>query len=130
MHRLKPLITALLAAISLPAISQTQSLYSYQDLSHLYYQKQKDSLAKAWACPSLYKEKETTRKNIGEIWNDRTNFITDAIKDDDFLHDNEVHSYVEGIITQIVQANKAVIPVKPLLFIDRSSFCQCLCHWQ
>lgn len=119
MPRFKHLITAFLAAISLQAISQTQSLYSFQELSHLYYQKQKDSLAKAWACPSLYKEKETQKK-YGEIWNERTKFITDAIKDDDFLHDKEVHSYVEGIITQIVQANKAIIPVKPLLFIDRS----------
>ncbi len=119
MPRLKPLLIALLAIISLQATSQTQSLYSYQDLSHFYYQKQKDSLTKAWACPSLYKDKETQKKYV-EIWNDRTKFITDAIKDDDFLHDKEVHSYVEGIITQIVQANKAMIPVKPLLFIDRS----------
>jgi predicted Zn-dependent protease len=119
MPHLKPLITALLVIISLQAISQTQLLYRYQDLSHLYYLKQKDSLTKAWACPSLYKEKETQKK-YGEIWNDRIKFITDAIKDDDFIHDTEVHSYVEGIITQIVQANKAMIPVKPLLFIDRS----------
>lgn len=120
MHRFKPLITVLLTIISLPVFAQSTGLYSYQDLSHLYYQKQKDSLTKAWVCPALYKEK-TTQKKYKEIWDGRTDFLTAAIAGDNYIHDNEVFTYVDGIITQIVQANKQMIPVKPLLLIDRSS---------
>jgi hypothetical protein len=120
MVRLKPLLTVFIILFSLPVISQTKALYNYQDLSHLYYQKQKDSLTKAWVCPSLYKEK-TTQKKYKEIWDERTSFITSAIESDNYIHDIDVYNYVEGIITQIVQANKQLMPVKPLLFIDRSA---------
>jgi hypothetical protein len=120
MHRIKPLITAIFTIIALPVFAQTKSLYSYQDLSHVYYQKQKDSLTKAWQCPSIYKEK-TTQKKYKEIWEERTEFLTRAIQNDNYIRDNEVYTYVDGIITQIVQANKQMIPVKPLLLLDRSS---------
>ncbi|MBO9200648.1 MULTISPECIES: M48 family metalloprotease [Niastella] len=116
----KPLKTVLLALISLPAISQTQSLYNFQDLSHVYYKKLKDSLSKAWECPALYKEKKTQKK-YKEIWDDRTGFLTSAIDGNNFIHDGEVYNYIDGIITQLVQANKQSIPEKPLLLIDRSS---------
>ena len=120
MHRFKPLITALLTVIVLPAFSQTKALYNYQDLSHVFYQKQKDSLAKVWLCPVLYKEKNTQKK-YKEIWDSRTEFLSAAIAGDNYIHDNEVYNYVDGIIAQIVQANKQMIPVKPLLLIDRSA---------
>jgi hypothetical protein len=120
MYRFRPLITAILIILSLPVVSQTKVLYNYQDLSHAYYQKQKDSLTKAWVCPSLYKQKNTQKK-YKEIWDERTSFLTAAIAGDNYIHDNEVYNYVDGIITQIVQANKQMIPVKPLLLIDRSS---------
>jgi len=110
----------ILTIISLPVVSQTKILYSYQELSHAYYQKQKDSLAKAWICPVIYKDKNTQKK-YKEIWDERTGFITQAIENDNYVHDNEVYSYVDGIINQLVQANKQMIPVKPLLLIDRSS---------
>ena len=64
MVRLKPLITVFITLFSLPVVSQTKALYNYQDLSHLYYQKQKDSLLKAWVCPSLYKDKTTQKKYL------------------------------------------------------------------
>ncbi|WP_207514537.1 M48 family metalloprotease [Longitalea luteola] len=120
MHGFKPLITVLLTIISIPVFSQSRSLYSFQDLSHLYYKKQKDSLAKAWTCPSVYKER-STQKKYKEIWDDRTSFFTGAIQGDNYIHDTEVYTYVDGIINQIVQANKQLIPVKPMLLIDRSA---------
>lgn len=110
----------ILTIISIPVVSQTKILYSYQELSHAYYQKQKDSLTKAWICPAIYKEKNTQKK-YKEIWDERTQFITRAIENDNYVHDNEVYGYVDGIINQIVQANKQMIPVKPLLLLDRSS---------
>lgn len=100
--------------------SSKSSLYSYQDLSHFYYQKQKDSLQKAWTCPSTYKEK-ATQKKYKEIWDERTAFLTDAIQGDNYVRDKEVYRYVDEIITQIVHANKTLIPVKPLLLVDRSA---------
>lgn len=120
MHRLKPLTTVLLTIISIPVFSQTKALYNFQDLSHVYYKKQKDSLTKAWACPSIYKQK-TTQKKYKEIWDERTSFFTGAIESDNYIHDTEVYNYVDGIINQIVQANKQLFPVKPMLLIDRSA---------
>ena len=120
MYRFSPLITTFFIIIALPVISQTKVLYSYQDLSHSFYKKQEDSLMKAWICPALYTDK-TTQKKYKEIWDERTDFITRAIEGDNYIHDNEVYNYVDGIITQIVQANKQMIPVKPFLLLDRSS---------
>src|SRR6266542_1784427 len=100
----KPLLSAIGIFLFLNVAAQTKSLYSYQDLSHLFYQKQKDSLQKAWVCPSLYKEK-ATQKKYKEIWDDRTSFVTGAIETDDYVHEKEVYAYVEDIISQIMQAN-------------------------
>jgi len=100
--------------------AQTKELYRYQDLSHLYYQKQLDSLKKAWACPALYKEKET-QKQYKELWDGRTEFLTEALKDDNYVYDKELLSYIDGIIDQIIKANKQLIPVKPFVLIDRSA---------
>ncbi|HEU4552307.1 MAG TPA: M48 family metalloprotease [Chitinophaga sp.] len=102
------------------AYAQTGELYRYQDLSHLYYQKQQDSLKKAWTCPALYKQK-ATQKQYKELWDDRTDFLTKSIKDDDYVYDREVLSYIDTIVSQIVRANKQLIPVKPLVLIDRSA---------
>jgi hypothetical protein len=101
------------------SFSQVRPLYTYQDLSHLYYAKQKDSLKKAWVCPSLYKNKET-QKQYKALWDSRTDFITQAITNDDYLMDKDVYPYIDDIINQIVQANKQMLPAKPFLLLDRS----------
>lgn len=100
--------------------AQTAELYHYQDLSHIFYQKQVDSIKKAWICPAIYKEKATQRQ-YKEYWDDRTDFLTKAIKDDDYLYEQDVYKYLDSLINQIVQANKQLIPAKPLVLIDRSS---------
>lgn len=100
-------------------LAQTGELYHYQDLSHIFYQKQVDSLKKAWVCPAVFKEK-ATQKQYKEYWDDRTDFLTRAIKDDDYLYEQDVYKYLDSLISQIVQANKQLIPVKPLVLIDRS----------
>jgi len=108
------------ALLVLPGLyAQTRTLYNYQELSHLYYEKQRDSLKKAWVCPVLYKDK-ATQKKYKEFWDDRTDFITGAIAHDHFVHEKEVVAYIEDIINQLAQANKTLIPVKPFLLIDRS----------
>ncbi|MBV8252293.1 MAG: M48 family metalloprotease [Chitinophaga sp.] len=100
--------------------AQSGELYRYQDLSHIFYQKQIDSLKKVWVCPNIYKEK-ATQKQYKEYWDDRTEFVTKSIKDDNFLYEKEVYGYIDSLINQIVQANKQLIPVKPLVLIDRSA---------
>ena len=115
----KPLSVILLMIFSQCGHAQTKPLYNYQELSHLFYEKQKDSLKKAWVCPAVYSDK-ATQKKYKEIWDGRTDFLLSAIADDDYVHESEVYNYVEGIIQQLVQANKSLIPVKPFLFIDRS----------
>jgi len=120
MFSFKPLVFVPLIFLVLQVNAQTKALYNYQDLSHFFYQKQKDSLQKAWVCPSIYKEKETQKK-YKEFWDSRTDFVTGAIAADDYIHDQEVYAYIDGIISQLAQANKQLIPVKPFLLIDRSS---------
>lgn len=99
--------------------AQIKTLYNYQELSHIYYQKQKDSIAKNWTCPALYQVK-ATQKKYKEIWDSRTEFITTALANKDFVHEKEVYDYVSDIILQIVTSNKQLLPVQPVLLIDRS----------
>lgn len=115
----KKLLSFVLVILSASAYAQVKNLYSYQDLSHFYYEKQKDSLKKAWVCPSAFKEKEAQRK-YKEIWDRRTDAVTGAIAGNDYVHEQDVYGYIEDILRQIVDANKEMVPVKPLLLIDRS----------
>jgi hypothetical protein len=119
MSSLKPLGTLLLLFILSGSYAQTNILYSYQDLSHLYYSKQRDSLKKAWVCPEAFTTREAQKK-YKEFWNDRTDFIADAITKDNYVHDKDICDYIGAIISQIADGNKDLIPVRPLLLIDRS----------
>jgi len=101
------------------ASAQVKSLYNYQDLSRFYYEKQKDSLKKAWVCPDAFKDR-ATQKEYRELWDRRTNAVLGALADNDYVHEKEVYGYVDDIIRQLADANKSMIPVKPLLLIDRS----------
>lgn len=100
--------------------AQNQSLYSYQDLSGFSFAKQKDSLKKTWDCPQLYKDK-TTQKKYKEIWDDRTDFITNAIEANDFVNDGEIYNYIGHIIADLTRANPELLKANPLLLIDRSA---------
>ena len=113
------LLLLLLTVVSHTSRSQTNELYSYQELSHLFYQKQKDSLKKEWTCPTRYKEKETQKK-YKEIWDERTNFFLGAIADDDYVYDKEICDYLGGIYNEIAKANKTYLPVQTMLLLDRS----------
>ena len=98
--------------------AQSSGLYEYQELSRTYYSRQKDSLKKAWVCPSAYKEKETQRQ-FREYWDSRTNFLIGAIDDNNYVHDRDIYPYVDNLIGQIVAANKSSFPSRPFLLIDR-----------
>jgi hypothetical protein len=118
MNPFRPLLTIILISIFHTSHAQSKTLYNYQELSHLYYAKQKDSLKKAWPCPVVYKDK-ATQKKYKEIWDERTDFITEAITEDNYVHENDVVNYIQGIVDQLVQGNPQMIPVKPLVLIDR-----------
>ena len=115
----KILWSVALLILSATSYAQDNGLYTYQDLSHIYYARAKDSLRKAWTCPPLFKDK-TTQKKYKEIWDGRTEMITDNINTDDYVHDKEVYSYIESIVHQIADANHQLVPERPLLLIDRS----------
>jgi len=115
-------LSACAAALLLAFGANAQSsLYSYQDLSHFYYSKQRDSLKKAWVCPASFKDK-AAQKKYKEIWDVRTDGIIGAINGDDYVHDNEVYTYVDAIVRQITEANRQLVPEKPFLLIDRSNW--------
>ena len=115
----KILWSVALLILSTTSYAQDNGLYTYQDLSHIYYARTKDSLRKSWTCPPLFKDK-TTQKKYKELWDGRTEMITDNINNDDYVHDKEVYTYVESIVHQIADANHQLIPERPLLLIDRS----------
>jgi Peptidase family M48 len=101
------------------AYAQDNGLYSYQDLSHFYYAKAKDSIRRSWSCPTAFKDRNAQKK-YKEIWDQRTDALMAMINDDDYVHDKEVYGYVESIVRQITDANRALVPEKPFLLIDRS----------
>lgn len=115
-------IPCLLVLMLLPSVLKAQQSqpYTYQQLSKTYYASQKDSLKKAWVCPEAFKNK-ATQKKYKEIWDSRTEFITAAIDDQDFIFEPEVYNYVQSIIDQICNSNSKIISKKPFVLIDRSS---------
>jgi peptidase M48-like protein len=110
--------TALLL-LSVATYAQNNCLYTYQDLSHFYYARTKDSLRKAWICPPAFREK-ATQKKYKEIWDERTDLLSAAIDNNDYVHEKEIHDYLDDIVRQIADGNRALFPEKPLLLIDRS----------
>lgn len=100
--------------------AQQQTVYTYQQLSNVYYAAQKDSLKRAWVCPDVYPER-AVQKKFREIWDGRTEFLTSAIEKQHFLYEPEVYDYLQGIIDQIMAANPQRFSARPLLLIDRSS---------
>ncbi|MET0636710.1 MAG: M48 family metalloprotease [Chitinophagaceae bacterium] len=113
-----PLLLVLTVGIN--HLNAQTEIYQFQDLSHFYYAKQKDSIRKAWDCPATYSRKETQKK-YREIWDERTSFITDAIASDNYIYQPVVYQLVAGIVDQIVKANPGTIKQRPLLLIDRSA---------
>jgi len=121
MAQLKRLVIIFCISLSFYAVkAQSRSPYTYQQLSKTFYGKQKDSLKKAWVCPDIYKNK-ATQKKYKEIWESRTDFITDAIETQNYVYEPELYNYIQGIIKQLARANPNEIPVMPLLLIDRSA---------
>jgi hypothetical protein len=114
----KPCWFVLCLIMSASALAQQSSLYTYQDLSHFYYARQKDSLKKAWNCPDVFKEK-AAQKKYKEIWDGRTDLVTGYIADDAYVHDKEVGDYVEGVVNQLVAGNRQLLPISPLVMLDR-----------
>jgi len=115
----RKLLPLILVFAGTAANAQVKSLYNYQDLSHFYYEKQKDSLKKAWVCPDAFKDR-ATQKEYRDLWERRTNAVVSALADNDYVHDKEVYGYIDDILRQLVDANKTLVPTKPLLLIDRS----------
>jgi hypothetical protein len=121
MAQLKSLV--IIFCVTLPFYglkAQTKSPYTYQQLSKKFYEKQKDSLKKAWTCPNIYSNK-ATQKKYKEIWESRTDFITSAIETQNYVYEPELFNYIQDIIKQLARASPHDIPVLPLILIDRSS---------
>lgn len=116
----KILFTGILAIFLSSAHAQPRDLYNYQDLSHVYYQKQKDSLKKAWVCPTAFSNR-ASQKKYKEIWDSRTESLLASISNDDYVHDREVYAYIADIVRQIADANRQLFPAPCLVLLDRSA---------
>ena len=100
--------------------AQSQSLYTYQQLSNTYYAAQRDSLKKAWVCPHVSDDRNV-QKQFRELWEERTNFLAGAMEKQHFIYDPQLDRYLQDIIGQIIAANPQRFSARPLLLIDRSS---------
>lgn len=100
--------------------AQNKTLYAYQDLSKFYFKSQKDSLKKSWVCAQVFTDK-ATQKKYKEIWDSRTDFIADAIDNNDFIYDVDLYNYINGIISDLKKSNATLLTQSPFLIIDRSS---------
>ncbi len=120
MMPLKNVVALLFVCFLVKLHAQTSQLYTYQQLSNIYYAKQKDSIKKAWVCPAIFSNK-TTQKKYREIWDNRTDFISIAIEKQNYVYEPEVFAYLQSIVDQIVKANTQNFTEKPFLLIDRSS---------
>lgn len=99
--------------------AQNQALYTYQQLSGVYYAVQKDSLKKAWVCPDVSSDR-SVQKKFKELWEDRTSFLITAIDKQHYIYDPELSQYLQRIIDQLMTANPQRFSSRPLLLVDRS----------
>lgn len=82
---LRPAVLASLLCLSCyVGLSQNQ-LYSYQQLSRIYYAAQEDSLKKAWVCPEVLNDR-SAQKMLKQLWEERTSFVTTAIEKQYFVY--------------------------------------------
>ncbi len=100
-------------------LAQESNFSKYDDLSKFSLAKQKDSIKKAWTVPAIYKNKETQKK-YADIWNDRSDFLVNAMQANNFIHNKAIYNYVDAIIQQLRKSNPTVITAPLLLLIDRS----------
>jgi hypothetical protein len=77
-------------------------------------------LKKAWSCPEAFKEK-AAKKKYKEIWDSRTDWVTDYIANDAYVHNKEIGDYVQSIVNQLVSANRSLLPNSPLVMLDRDA---------
>jgi Peptidase family M48 len=113
-------IVALLLCFScLPGRSQSQPVYTYQQLSKTYYATQKDSLKKAWVCPDIGSTK-AVQKIYREIWDGRTEFLLASIENQHYIYEPGLYNYLQGIIDQLAAGSPSLFTARPLLLIDRS----------
>jgi len=108
------LVFIFLSAFGFISHSQQYPLYTYQQLSDVYYARQKDSLKKNWECPDVFPTK-ATQKKLRELWDDRTNFITAAIASQNYVYEPAVYNYLLGILQQITAANPTMFSGTPML---------------
>ena len=120
-RKIKCAILILVGVLSshLQAFSQEKAFSTYSDLSRFSFAKQKDSIKKAWTVSTIFKDKKT-QNEYAEIWKSRSDFLFDGIEENDFVYNKDIVDYVNGIITDLIVANKTLIQVQPLLLIDRN----------
>lgn len=113
----KTCICFLFLPVSFLASAQSE-LYVYQNLSHIFYKNQKDSLKKAWVCPSVFNNKET-QKLFKQSYESRSDFFAASLDARAYVYDQEIFAYLQDILKQLL-SRKAEAQV-PLVFIDRSA---------
>ncbi|HEY5370623.1 MAG TPA: M48 family metalloprotease [Hanamia sp.] len=77
-------------------------------------------MKKNWECPQIFTNK-TTQKKFKEIWDSRTEFVTGAIDDNDFVYDAELYNFINKIIADLRKSNASLFTQSPFLIIDRSA---------
>lgn len=116
---MKRLLLALILLPTLASFAQNK-IYNVEDLSSFSYKILSDTIGKNWVCPKTYPDKNT-QSDFCKEWTNRTLFLQQSVKDNDFLRQPQITAFVDEIITELFEKNKKLLNTKPQILIDRSS---------
>ncbi|RYF98586.1 MAG: peptidase M48 Ste24p, partial [Chitinophagaceae bacterium] len=112
------LFFALLALSCVESVAQDIS-YGYKDLSSFYYGDQQSALRKLKPDGSVFSDKKAQKK-YAELIDDQRQSIINGFEQNNFVRQKEISSYLESIAVSLQKSNPALLPVTPLILLDRS----------
>ena len=122
---MKFLITVLIplsvafSVLSIKSHGQIIKAYRLQELSGKSYSKFSDSLKKRKDCPKYFENKKT-QKEFEKSWLFRNEQMAKALTNNNYVKDEVVLPYIQGIVNDIVSDNKNLIPFNYTVLLDRS----------
>ncbi len=119
MRNLKFTFLFLFIVISEETVGQINPIYSFQNLSAIYYKSQADSLKNNIKAPNKYNK--STQKKYEEIWNERIENIYKGLSSNNYVYSPEINNYLSGIIDEITRKNSQFIEPNILVLLDRNA---------
>lgn len=122
MNKIKPIIIIAVVYCSVlnPSFAQIIKSYNFNQLSSNSYKTFSDSLKKIKKFPIAFENKKI-QKDFEIRWKAKYEYIANALDNNNYVKDDLVLPYIEGILNQLVANNKILIPFNVTLLLDRTS---------